>query len=68
MPVSPLTLTVTVGSVGQLVTMTDREPAVGEILALTLSFGHTVVDGAPAARFATTLRTLLEEAEALRSP
>ncbi len=29
-------------------------------VALTLSFDHSVVDGAPAARFAATLRELLE--------
>jgi pyruvate/2-oxoglutarate dehydrogenase complex dihydrolipoamide acyltransferase (E2) component len=65
-PVSPLTLMATVGSIGERVTMTDRGPAVGGVLALTLSFDHTVVDGAPAARFATTLRSLLEEGDALR--
>lgn len=65
---SPLPLMVTVGSAVPRVTMADRGPAVGEALARTLSLDHTVVDGAPAERFATTLATLLEEAEALRWP
>jgi pyruvate dehydrogenase E2 component (dihydrolipoamide acetyltransferase) len=33
-------------------------------LPLTLSFDHAVVDGAPAARFTETLRTLVESAAA----
>lgn len=64
-PVSPLTLMVTVGSIGQRSTVVDGVGREAEILALTLSFDHTVVDGAPAARFATTLQAMLEEATVL---
>jgi pyruvate/2-oxoglutarate dehydrogenase complex dihydrolipoamide acyltransferase (E2) component len=35
------------------------------MLPLTLSFGRSVIDGAPAARFARTLRELTETAAAL---
>ena len=36
-----------------------------EILDVTLSFDHDIVDGAPAARFASDFRALLEAAAAL---
>jgi pyruvate/2-oxoglutarate dehydrogenase complex dihydrolipoamide acyltransferase (E2) component len=39
-----------------------------EMLALTLSFDHDVVDGAPAARFTERLRRLLESADGLAEP
>jgi pyruvate/2-oxoglutarate dehydrogenase complex dihydrolipoamide acyltransferase (E2) component len=65
MPVSPLTRMVTVGSIGQRLTMADGGQREAEILALTLSFQRTVVDGGPAARFATTLRAMLEDATVL---
>ena len=59
-PISPMTLMVTVGGI-------TRRPAVErgvlverELLPLTLSFDHSVIDGAPAARFAATLGAILE--------
>jgi pyruvate/2-oxoglutarate dehydrogenase complex dihydrolipoamide acyltransferase (E2) component len=64
-PVSPLTLMVTVGSIGSRPTWLDGDSRQAETLALTLSFDHTVVDGGPAARFATRLRALLEDATVL---
>lgn len=64
-PVSPLTLMVTVGSIGHRPTKVDRDQREAETLALTLSFDHTVVDGGPAARFATTLRAMLQDATVL---
>lgn len=67
-PVSPLTLMVTVGSIGRRPASAGDAPCDVEMLALTLSFDHTVVDGGPAARFATTLRSVLEEAVVLRAP
>ena len=66
MLVSPLTLMVTVGSIGWRPTWVDGDARQAETLALTLSFDHTVVDGAPAARFATRLRALLEDATVAR--
>ena len=64
-PVSPLTLMVTVGSIGHRVTTAGGDHREAEVVALTLSFDHTVVDGGPAARFATTLRAILEDATVL---
>jgi pyruvate/2-oxoglutarate dehydrogenase complex dihydrolipoamide acyltransferase (E2) component len=39
-----------------------------EVLALTLSFDHDVVDGAPAARFTERFRRLIEAADGLPDP
>jgi hypothetical protein len=64
-PVSPLTLMVTVGSIGRRPNASAAADREAEVLPLTLSFDHSVVDGGPAARFATTLRTVLEEAVVL---
>jgi pyruvate/2-oxoglutarate dehydrogenase complex dihydrolipoamide acyltransferase (E2) component len=53
----------------------SRRPAVvgdriepREILDVTLSFDHDIVDGAPAARFAARLRALIESATGLEDP
>lgn len=59
------TLAVTVGAVAQRPGVVEGRIEVREHLALTLSLDHDVVDGAPAARFAAELRTLLERGEGL---
>jgi pyruvate/2-oxoglutarate dehydrogenase complex dihydrolipoamide acyltransferase (E2) component len=65
-PVSPLTVMVTVGGIVARPVVADGAVAEREFLPLTLSFDHTAVDGAPAARFAQTLRRLLEDVAAGR--
>ena len=64
-PVAPLTLIVTVGSVVDRPAVHDGQIVPRSMLPLTLSFDHAVIDGAPAARFTETLRTLIESAAAL---
>jgi pyruvate/2-oxoglutarate dehydrogenase complex dihydrolipoamide acyltransferase (E2) component len=59
-PISPLTVMVTVGGVTHRPALVDGELVDRDVLPLTLSFDHTVVDGAPAARFATTLVRALQ--------
>jgi pyruvate/2-oxoglutarate dehydrogenase complex dihydrolipoamide acyltransferase (E2) component len=59
------TLTVAVGGISQKPAVHQGEIAIREILNLTLSIDHDIVDGAPAARFVETLRTLLEDAYGL---
>ena len=44
--------------------MRDGQVVARPMLPLTLSFDHAVIDGAPAARFTETLRTLVETAAA----
>jgi pyruvate/2-oxoglutarate dehydrogenase complex dihydrolipoamide acyltransferase (E2) component len=61
-PLAPLTVIVTVGGVVERPTVRDGLVVARPMLPLTLSFDHAVVDGAPAARFVDTLRTLTETA------
>ena len=64
-----------VHTVGLLVGGIDERPGVvdgrvepREHLSVTLAFDHDVVDGAPAARFASRLRELVEGADGLDDP
>jgi pyruvate/2-oxoglutarate dehydrogenase complex dihydrolipoamide acyltransferase (E2) component len=59
-PISPMTLMVTVGGITRRPAVEHGVLVARELLPLTLSFDHSVIDGAPAARFATTLRAFLE--------
>lgn len=54
-------LSVTVGGVTERPWVVDGEVEARQILDLCLQVDHRVVDGAPAARCAATLRTLLED-------
>jgi pyruvate/2-oxoglutarate dehydrogenase complex dihydrolipoamide acyltransferase (E2) component len=63
-PVAPLTVTVTVGGVADRPVVRHGEIVARATLPLTLSFDHAVIDGAPAARFTETLRTVVETAAA----
>jgi pyruvate/2-oxoglutarate dehydrogenase complex dihydrolipoamide acyltransferase (E2) component len=65
-PIAPLTLITTVGSIVDRPVVRDGHIVARPMLPLTLSFDHAVVDGAPAARFIETLRTLTETAEAFQ--
>jgi pyruvate/2-oxoglutarate dehydrogenase complex dihydrolipoamide acyltransferase (E2) component len=60
------TLCLTVGGVVEKPAVVGDRIEPREILALTASFDHDVVDGAPAARFARRLREIVEGAEVLR--
>ena len=66
-PLAPLTVIATVGAVVDRPAVHGGRIAVRPMLPLTLSFDHAVVDGAPAARFTETLRTLVETAAALEN-
>ena len=60
------TLNVAVGGISQKPGVYQGQIAIREILDLTVSIDHDVVDGAPAARFVNTFRTLLEAAHGLK--
>ncbi|MFT3917105.1 MAG: 2-oxo acid dehydrogenase subunit E2 [Anaeromyxobacteraceae bacterium] len=62
------TLALTVGAVAWRPWVVDGRVEPREILPLTLSIDHDVVDGAPAARFAARLREIVEEALVLQEP
>lgn len=59
------TLGLLVGGITQRPGIHDGVITVRDYLSLTISVDHDVVDGAPAARFAATLRAMLETAIAL---
>jgi pyruvate/2-oxoglutarate dehydrogenase complex dihydrolipoamide acyltransferase (E2) component len=50
----------TVGGIAQKPGMVDGRIEPREFLSLTISFDHDIVDGAPAARFAARLKSLIE--------
>jgi len=60
------TLALTVGGIARKPALVDERVEVREFLALTASFDHDVVDGAPAARFAGRLRETVESAAVMR--
>ncbi len=62
---SVMTLSVLVGGITHRPRVVDGTFVVREILDLTISVDHNIVDGAPAARFAADLRRLLESGAAL---
>ena len=59
------TLNVAVGGISHKPAVHRGEIAIREILDLTVSVDHDIVDGAPAARFVKTFRTLLESGHGL---
>ena len=61
------TLTVLVGGIAQKPSVVDGRIEIREILNLTLSFDHDIVDGAPATRFARRFADLLESGYGLEN-
>ena len=59
-PPAGLTLTITVGGIGEKPGVVDGHIAMREYLSLTISFDHDIIDGAPAARFTQRLKDLIE--------
>jgi pyruvate/2-oxoglutarate dehydrogenase complex dihydrolipoamide acyltransferase (E2) component len=60
------TLSIAVGGISKKPGIFADEIAIREFLDLTVSIDHDVVDGAPAARFVQSFRTLLEDAAGLK--
>ena len=56
------TLSVAVGGIAEKPGVHQGEIVVREYLSLTVSIDHDIVDGAPAARFVQTFRSLIEQA------
>lgn len=61
-----LTLSVLVGGLSERPRVVDGQVEVRQVLDLTVTVDHNVVDGAPAARFVADLRRLIETAEVLQ--
>jgi pyruvate/2-oxoglutarate dehydrogenase complex dihydrolipoamide acyltransferase (E2) component len=64
-PVS-ITLGLVVGGISPRPRAVDGSVEIRDVLDLTVTIDHALVDGAPAARFAADLRRLIESAELLR--
>jgi pyruvate/2-oxoglutarate dehydrogenase complex dihydrolipoamide acyltransferase (E2) component len=64
-PLPLYTLCVTLGGVSRKPVVLDGQIVAREILDLTLTFDHDIVDGAPAARFAGRLKELIESGHGL---
>jgi pyruvate/2-oxoglutarate dehydrogenase complex dihydrolipoamide acyltransferase (E2) component len=58
-------LAIMVGGMEQKVKPIDGQICVREMLSITLGFDHDVIDGAPAARFASRMKALIEAAHGL---
>jgi pyruvate/2-oxoglutarate dehydrogenase complex dihydrolipoamide acyltransferase (E2) component len=65
-PSTLASLLVVVGGATKRPRAVGNDVTVREVLDVTISIDHNVVDGAPAARFAATLRRLLETAAVLQ--
>jgi pyruvate/2-oxoglutarate dehydrogenase complex dihydrolipoamide acyltransferase (E2) component len=66
-PLSGRSLQIIMGGISRRPTFVDGHPELREYLNLTISVDHDVVDGSPAARFARTLRGLIERGEGLEA-
>lgn len=60
-------LTVAVGGIEAKVKPVEGEICIREMLSITLGFDHDVIDGAPAARFASRMKSLIEAAHGLEA-
>ena len=59
-PAANFTLTITVGGITEKPRVVEKEIVIREVLDITISLDHDIVDGAPMARFADYFRQLLE--------
>jgi len=64
-PIAPATLMITIGGIARKPRIIDGSLQERELLAVTISVDHAIVDGAPAARFAARLAELVESADSL---
>ncbi len=60
LPVSNHTLQITLGGIAKRPALVGGQLENRQMLCITISFDHDLVDGAPAARFAHTLKELIE--------
>lgn len=67
-PPSLMPLQVVIGGATPRSRVVDERIEVRNVLDLTITFDHNVIDGAPAARFVAELRHIIENAEVIRPP
>jgi len=59
-PTAAHTLDITIGGIGEKPVVVDGNLEIREYLNMTISMDHDVIDGAPATRFASRLKELIE--------
>jgi len=64
-PITTQTLLLTVGGIAEKPGVKENRIDNREYLSLTMSFDHDIIDGAPAARFASRLKELIESSHGL---
>jgi pyruvate/2-oxoglutarate dehydrogenase complex dihydrolipoamide acyltransferase (E2) component len=64
-PVPNHTLQITLGGIAEKPGVVDGRIEIREYLSVTISIDHDIIDGAPAARFAQRLKTLIESGDSL---
>jgi hypothetical protein len=64
-PITPMTLTLTIGTIEQKPALHDGRVVERDVVHLVLSVDHDIIDGAPLMRFAERLRLLLRDGTAL---
>jgi pyruvate/2-oxoglutarate dehydrogenase complex dihydrolipoamide acyltransferase (E2) component len=67
-PMAMMSTQVVVGGASRRPRVVDGRIESRDVLDLTVTIDHNVVDGGPAARFGADLRRILENADALRDP
>lgn len=64
-PVVPVAIMLTLGGMGKKPAVVDGRIEIRDLLCVTVSFDHAITDGAPAARFTTRLKHLIESCAGL---
>ena len=62
---SIFTTNILLGGISEKPAVVDGQVAVSEFLNLTVGMDHDIIDGAPAARFITRFKNLIEDAYGL---
>jgi 2-oxoacid dehydrogenases acyltransferase (catalytic domain) len=58
-PITPMTLTLSIGTIDKKLALQDGDVIERDVIHLTLSFDHDIVDGAPVMRFAERFKKIL---------
>jgi 2-oxoacid dehydrogenases acyltransferase (catalytic domain) len=64
-PITPMTLTLTIGTIEKRLVLKDGQPTERDVVHLNLSIDHDIIDGAPLMRFAERFRRILTDRTAL---
>jgi pyruvate/2-oxoglutarate dehydrogenase complex dihydrolipoamide acyltransferase (E2) component len=60
-PITPMTLTLTLGGIVERLQLVEGQVASREFMCITISIDHDIIDGGPAARFVTRFGELVQE-------